>query len=35
MLKPYGVEPKRPRFDGEQAPGYLRADFAQAWLRWL
>jgi hypothetical protein len=45
MLKPYGVKPSRPRFGGtnsggdagkgEQWPGYLRADFAEAWERWL
>jgi hypothetical protein len=35
VLRPYGVKPRRPRFEnGEQAAGYIRDDFAQAWGRW-
>jgi hypothetical protein len=40
MLKPYGIRPRKPRFvdpDGttSQYSGYLSADFADAWSRWL
>jgi Protein of unknown function (DUF3631) len=35
ILKPYGIEPKQLRFGSEKTRGYERADFADAWERYL
>jgi hypothetical protein len=35
MLRPYGVKSRRPRFEDGQHQGYIAADFADAWHRYL
>ena len=35
MLKSYGVAPKQFKESGEKVRGYLRADFEDAWARYL
>jgi len=34
-LMPYGIEPKRIKFDGTQLRGYMREQFEDAWARFL
>jgi Protein of unknown function (DUF3631) len=35
LLKPHGIRPKTIRFGPEEAKGYYKADFAEAWERYL
>jgi hypothetical protein len=35
LLRPYGVKPKTVRLDGRTPKGYLKADFCDAWARYL
>jgi hypothetical protein len=35
MLREYDIKPQRVRIDGSQLRGYLRADFVDAWNRYL
>src|SRR5262249_12317536 len=35
LLKPYGVKPRKIRVGDETVRGYYRADFAEAWKRYL